>query len=238
MQTPTILQTNAAIVNQFLSIIQQQLGNGQTLKGRSILDCGAGGPIPPVAIFAEQGMDAHGIDINERQLTLSKEFCSKTGLKIHLQDADMRALPYEDEAFDYVYEHYSVCHLIAEDTKKTIDEFRRVLKPGGMALFGVISKDSWPQSVFGQRVDGTPVHHGLFSDEEANKLVEDWEIVLREKVVRILSKEAEALSESEWMTLHPEAPKTCSKDEWKRQYVQRTNYFTYVHSFYYLRKPE
>jgi len=194
--------------------------------------------VPPVAIFAEQGMMAHGIEIDERQLEFSKQFATENGMELDLRQGDMRSLPYGNDVFDYVYEHYSICHLTAADTLKTLTEFKRVLKPGGMALFGVISKDSWPQSMFGQRVDGTSVHHGMFSDEEINKLVEDWDIVLREKVVRILSKEAEALSESEWMTLHPEAPRTCSKDEWKGQYDQRTNYFTYVHSFYYLRKPE
>ena len=237
MKTPTILRTNAAIVYQFLSIIGHSLAEGETLAGRSILDCGAGGPVPPVTIFAEQGMMAHGIEIDERQLEFSKQFATENGMELNLRQGDMRSLPYGNDVFDYVYEHYSVCHLTAADTLKTLTEFKRALKPGGMALFGVISKDSWPQSVFGQRVDGTSVHHGLFSDEEANKLVEDWEIVLREKVVRILPKEAEALSESDWMALHPEAPRTCSKDEWKRQYIQRTNYFTYVHSFYYMRKP-
>ena len=222
---------------QFLSIIRHKLADGEMLRGRSILDCGAGGPVPPVAIFAEQGMKAYGVDNNERQLELSKQFCSERGIDIRLELADMRSLPYADETFDYVYEHYSACHLTAEDTKQTIAEFRRVLKPGGIALFGVISKESWPQSIFGQRVDGTPAHHGLFSDEEANALVEGWEVLLREKVVRVLTKEAEALSESDWMALHPEAPRACSEQEWHDCYPNRTDYFTYVHSFYYLRKP-
>ena len=237
MLTPTILRPNATTVYQFLSVIRHQLAEGETLVGRSILDCGAGGPVPPVAIFAEQGMAAHGIDNNERQLQLSKQFCSEHGIDIQLQLADMRSLPYEDESFDYVYEHYSVCHLTAEDTKQTIDEFRRVLKPGGIALFGVISKESWPQSIFGQRVDGTPVQHGLFSDDEANALIEGWSIILREKVVRILTKEAEALSEPDWMALHAEASTACSEEEWLTRYPHRTDYFTYVHSFYYLKKP-
>ena len=237
MQTPTILQTNATTVYQFLSIIRYALEEGETLEGRKILDCGAGGPVPPVAIFSEQGMEAYGIDNNERQLELSKQFCSSTGIDIQLELADMRELPFGDESFDYVYEHYSVCHLTAEDTKQTIDEFKRVLKPGGMALFGVISRESWPQSIFGQRVDGTPVHHGLFSDEEADVLLEGWNVILREKVVRILTKDAEALSESDWMALRSEAPRQCSEEEWMARYPRRTDYFTYVHSFYYLEKP-
>jgi len=237
MQTPTILQTNATTVYQFLSIIRYALKKGETLKERKVLDCGAGGPVPPVAIFSEQGMEAYGIDNNERQLDLSRQFCSDSGIDIQLKLADMRELPFGDESFDYVYEHYSVCHLTAEDTKQTIDEFKRVLKPGGMALFGVISRESWPQSIFGKRVDGTPVHHGLFSDEEADELLAGWDVMLREKVVRILTKEAEALSESDWMALRSEAPRPCSEEAWKDLYPRRTDYFTYVHSFYYLKKP-
>lgn len=238
MKSPTVLRTNAAIVNQFLSIIRYSLEEGETLAGRSILDCGAGGPVPPVAIFAEQGMEAHGIEIDKRQLEHAREFARTHDLNLDLKLGDMRSWPYDDERFDYVYEHYSICHLTADETKATLDEFRRVLKPGGKALFGVISKDSWPQSIFGQRADGTSVHHGMFSDAEANQLVEDWEILLREKVVRILTQEAAALSESEWMELHAEAPRACSAATWKDCYAHRTDYFTYVHSFYYLRKPQ
>ena len=237
MIPPTILQPNATTVYQFLSFIRYRLAEGESLAGRSILDCGAAGPVPPVAIFAEQGMVAHGIDISKPHLDLSKQFCSDTGIDIRLQLADMRQLPFDNESFDYVYEHYSVCHLTADDTKRTLDEFHRVLKPGGYALFGVISKESWPPSIFARRVDGTPVHHGMFTDGEANALVEGWDILLREKVVRVLFNESLALSESEWMALHPEAPNPCSETEWRAQYPQRKDFFTYVHSFYYLRKP-
>lgn len=238
MQTPTILQTNAIPVYQFLSIIRYALKTGETLRGRSILDCGAGGPVPPVTIFAEQGMVAHGIEINERQLDLSLQFASKHGFELDMRLGDMRCLPYEKDTFDYIYEHYSLCHLTAEDTRKSLAEFERVLKPGGLALFGVISKESWPQSIFGQRVDGSPVQHGLFCDKEANKLVEGWDILLREKVVRILTRDAEAFSETDWMKLRSEAPRAYSEEEWRDLYAQRTDFFTYVHSFYYLKKPE
>ena len=51
---PTILRTNAPAVYQFLCILNASLESGENLRGKKILDCGAGGPVPPLAIFAEQ----------------------------------------------------------------------------------------------------------------------------------------------------------------------------------------
>lgn len=36
-------------------------------------------------------------------------------------------MPFEAETFDYVYEHYSMCHLSKKDTALAIDEMYRVL---------------------------------------------------------------------------------------------------------------
>jgi len=242
---PIVLRTNATAVYRFLSLIHQELDEGDTLEGKSILDCGAGGPIPPVAIFAEQGMDAHGIDISERQIELSRAFCAETGLVVSLRRADMRALPHEDEAFDYVYEHYSMCHLDADDTARALAEMRRVLKPGGTAFIGLISADSWPLSSYGSErkpgeywvvEDGEERFHAMFTDRQGDGLVADWEIAQKEKAVLILREQGLNVTEDGWRALHPEARDTCSETEWMARYQERADYFTYVHVYYMLRK--
>ena len=241
---PTILRTNATAVYRFLGLIHTRLEEGETLRGRRILDCGAGGRVPPSAIFAEQGMEAVGIDISESQLEHARAFVEQTDLHIGLQKADMRRLPFADASFDYVYEHYSMCHLNVEDTTRTIAEMRRVLVPGGLAFLGVISSESWPLSSFGEErnpgeywmtENGAEVFHCLFSDAKSDRLISDWDVVSKEKAV--LHVGGDSVSEADWAKLHEEAPVPCSPEDWAAQYDRRTNYYRYVHTYYYLRKP-
>lgn len=48
---------------------------------------------------------------------------------------------YDNATFDYVYEHFSLCHLDPAGTAQALSEMRRVLKPSGLAFFGVMSTE-------------------------------------------------------------------------------------------------
>ncbi len=87
-----------------------------------------------------------------------------------------------------------MCHLSKQDTAIAVGEMRRVLKPNGLCFLGVISTDCWPKSLFGEErepgeywgeEDGkSNVLHSMFTDQEANELVSEWEVVSKEKQVR------------------------------------------------------
>ena len=47
---PTVLRMNATPVYRFLCPIVSRLSDGETVRGRSILDCGCGGAVPLLAI--------------------------------------------------------------------------------------------------------------------------------------------------------------------------------------------
>lgn len=189
----TILRTNAIPVYGFLSFIHAQnpLEEGQP-RGK-ILDCGAGGPIPPLALFAQHGFDAWGMDVSKEQLDKARRFCSQNGLDIHLQNGDMRQIPFKDETFDYVYEHYAMCHLSKQDTARAIHEMRRVLKKEGLCFLGVISMDCQPRTGFGEekapgefwgQEGGVDTLHSMFTVEEIEELLSDWEVLSKEKRIQ------------------------------------------------------
>ena len=52
---------------------------------KTVLDCGAGGPRPPLAIFQEHGFITNGIEISERSLQSAKKLlrgtAGESGLK-------------------------------------------------------------------------------------------------------------------------------------------------------------
>jgi len=241
---PVILRTNATAVYRFLCILNSSLDEGETLQRKKILDCGAGGPIPPLALFAEQGMDAVGIDICEEQLAKASAFAQQMNLSIRLRSGDMRQIPYEDATFDYVYEHYSMCHLSKADTAAAIEEMRRVLQPGGIAFLGVISQDCWPLLSFGEErasgercviEEGEERCHTLFTDAESDDLVSSWDVASKEKSISYVG--GEGLSKDEWKALYSESPTNCSLKAWMARYSERFNICRYVHVYYYLKKP-
>ncbi|MGD9002247.1 MAG: class I SAM-dependent methyltransferase [Anaerolineae bacterium] len=241
-----VLRTNAIPVYGFLSLITANRGEGTAPTGRRILDCGAGGPVPPLALFHQHGFEGWGIDTSQEQLDRASQFCQEHDIDLHLRKGDMRRIPFEDESFDYVYEHYSMCHLSKLDTALAVGEMDRVLKRGGLCFLGVISADTWPKSLFGKETapgeyqgeEGgeDAVVHSMFTDQEADELVSGWEVVSKKKHLRYLWETAEEVSLEAWMDLYDEAKDSCSREDWQAAYESRRNAFRYAHLYYCLRK--
>jgi SAM-dependent methyltransferase len=80
-----------------------------------VLNCAAGGRVPPLGLFYENGFDTWGIDLSEEALGRARIFETANGMQFHLQKGDMRQLPFLDQTFDLVYEFYSLVHLSHAD---------------------------------------------------------------------------------------------------------------------------
>jgi ubiquinone/menaquinone biosynthesis C-methylase UbiE len=243
--TNTILRPNAAPLYAFLSLIHAKNAHEEHGHPLKILDCGAGGPVPPLALFYEHGFETWGIDLSDEQLERARRFCEKNQMQIKLQNGDMRQIPFEDESFDCVYEHYSMCHLSKQETAKAINEMYRVTKKQGLCFLGVISMDSWPKSIFGVEQEpgefwneeGNDKSHSLFTNQEADQLVSDWEVLKKEKNVIYLHDQAERTSLDTWMEMYAGMETEYTEDIWRDRYDQRKNQFNYSHIYYFLRKP-
>ena len=241
-----VLRTNAIPVYGFLSAIVARQSREGASPGGKVLDCGAGGPVPPLALFHQHGFEAWGIDTSEEQLDRARQFCQEQGIELHLRSGDMRRIPFEDETFDYVYEHYSMCHLSKQDTAQAVSEMVRVLRPGGLCLLGVISLDCWPKSFFGEEREPGEywmeegghglTRHSMFTDAEADELVSAFDILSKEKHATYLRETAGETSLEGWMELYQEGD-GYSPEEWRARYGDRRNAFQYAHLFYILRKP-
>jgi ubiquinone/menaquinone biosynthesis C-methylase UbiE len=241
---PIVLRPNAVPVYGFLSHIQATREDPGVQAGKKVLDCGAGGPVPPLAVFHQQGFAAWGIDLSREQLAKAKAFCGQHGMGLHLHQGDMRHIPFRDAAFDYVYEHYSMCHLSKVETAQTVQEMHRVLKPGGLCLVGVISEETWPtlgresdSGEFWIEEDGERVLHSVFTDEEAERLLDGWQIVQKETRIQESRERLASLSPQDWMQRYGTFYPACSAEEWQALYDQRTSLCRYVHIYYLLRKP-
>lgn len=94
-----------------------------------ILDAGCGQGAPVLARLCEAAT-AVGLDFSREQLRLAAEN-APGGL---LVQGDMTGLPFGDDAFDAVTAYHSLIHVPFEDHRTVLDEFARVLRPGGRVL--------------------------------------------------------------------------------------------------------
>jgi ubiquinone/menaquinone biosynthesis C-methylase UbiE len=98
-----------------------------------MLDFGSG-PGENALRFAKIGYYVEGFDISETNIALSKEFAAKNGManKVQFQVSAAEKLPFTNDCFDFIA-GIDILHHV--DIKLAVNECKRVLKPGGIAVF-------------------------------------------------------------------------------------------------------
>jgi SAM-dependent methyltransferase len=105
---------------------------------RRVLDLGCGNG-SNARFFAQQGYEAHGIDIASAAIELGRAWFASEGLPGDLRVGSCMELPYENAHFDAVVSHGVLDHLTPDDGLKTMAEVRRVLKPGGLCFLTLVA---------------------------------------------------------------------------------------------------
>ena len=109
-------------------------------RGRTVLEVGCGAAVD-LARFAKGGAQATGVDLSGSAIELARANFEQQGLQGHFEVADSEHLPFPDNSFDLVYAHGVVQY--TANPQRLVDECRRVLKPGGEAVFQVYNRISW-----------------------------------------------------------------------------------------------
>ncbi len=123
-------------------------------RGKKVLDVGCGAGTDLVR-FAKGGALVTGVDLSSSAIALAKQNVAQQGLTADLREADGEHLPFDDNAFDVVFAH-GVVQYTAHD-QALVDECRRVLKPGGTAVFQVYNRVSWLNAL--SKVMKVPLEH-------------------------------------------------------------------------------
>jgi SAM-dependent methyltransferase len=123
-------------------------------RGKTVLDvgCGAG---TDLARFARGGAIVSGVDLAASAIALARQNFAQQGLTADLREGDGEKLPFGDDSFDVVFAHGVVQYTTHDRT--LIDECRRVLKPGGTAVFQVYNRVSWLNGL--SKVMKVPLEH-------------------------------------------------------------------------------
>jgi SAM-dependent methyltransferase len=109
-------------------------------RGRTVLEVGCGAGVD-LARFAKGGAIVTGVDLTASAIDLAKANFAQQNLSGEFFVADGEKLPFPDDSFDLVFAHGVVQY--AADPAKLVSECRRVLKPGGEAIFQVYNRISW-----------------------------------------------------------------------------------------------
>jgi cation diffusion facilitator CzcD-associated flavoprotein CzcO/ubiquinone/menaquinone biosynthesis C-methylase UbiE len=99
-----------------------------------VLDCGVGTGALSAALgrALPTGLDLYGIDLSARMLERARVNLNAQGLDVALRQADMRALPFRDGAFDVVMSAHALEH--AARPAAALAEMVRVLAHGGLLV--------------------------------------------------------------------------------------------------------
>ena len=152
-----------------------RLVNFDGYAGRHVLEvgCGAG---TDLARFAKGGAIVSGVDLSSSAIALAKTNFEHQQLQADLREADGERLPFPDDAFDLVYAHGVVQY--TPHPARLVDECRRVLKPGGEAIFQVYNRISWLNAL--SKVMKVPLEHEdapvlrKYSGAEFRQLLKDF----------------------------------------------------------------
>jgi ubiquinone/menaquinone biosynthesis C-methylase UbiE len=128
-------------------------------RGKKVLDVGCGAGVDLVR-FARAGAAVTGVDIAPAAIDLARRNFEIQRLDAELVVADGESLPFPDAQYDLVFAHGVVQYTTSP--RALVHECRRVLKPGGQAIFQVYNRISWLNALsrlmkVGLEHEGAPV---------------------------------------------------------------------------------
>lgn len=123
------------------------------------------------AQWAKRGMEVTAIDLTEPAVDCTRLRLQLCGLSGDILLCNAESLDFADNTFDVVYS-FGVLHH-SPNTRATIDEVRRVLKPGGLAVIMLYHRHSLNYVVHrllsypfdGSKKDPCPVEYTYSRDE-------------------------------------------------------------------------
>jgi SAM-dependent methyltransferase len=101
------------------------------LAGRRVLDYGCGHGMAAV-VLARRGAAVTAFDLSPGYLAEAQRRAAANGVSVAFVQADGERLPFADASFDRVWGNAILHHL---DLRAAAHELRRVLAPGGLAVF-------------------------------------------------------------------------------------------------------
>lgn len=111
------------------------------VRGARVLELGAGAA-QGSRWLTTAGAQAVASDVSRGMLAAAARLDARTGIRTPLVQADARALPFPDAAFDVVFTAFGALPFVP-DAQRVHREVARVLRPGGRWVFSVTHPVRW-----------------------------------------------------------------------------------------------
>lgn len=114
-------------------------------SGSSAIDvaCGTCDWTISLAEATKSDINVVGLDFSQRMLDIGREKLDQLGLEgVKLIHGSALEIPYADNTFDYATIGFALRNV--PDLRKTLNEMKRVVKPGGKVVSLELSKPTWP----------------------------------------------------------------------------------------------
>ena len=157
---------------------------------KEVLDCGAGGDRPPLSLFYRYGYKTYGIEINANSLAEAGRFCRENNMQLNVVEGDMRAIPFGDASFSFVYSYNAIFFMTKPDIAIAMGEIERVLRHRGVCYVNFTSVDDPDNRPFCETAPARQLlkseRFAKYEDDEADTYLRRMEILRKEK--RVIDK--------------------------------------------------
>ena len=114
----------------------------KNLNFSNFLDLGCG--LGRNSIYmASHGFDVTSVDLSDYGINYLNEWSKKENLTIKTYISNMLTLPFTDNSFDCIMAYNVIYHTDTNGFIATLNEVKRILKPGGELFITLISKNTY-----------------------------------------------------------------------------------------------
>lgn len=139
-----------------------------SLKGIKILDVGCGNG-KDCKYISQKGFDINGIDLSVGMLSIAKEKVPNGKFEV----MDMTDITYPDDSYDGIISNCSLFHIPTEELPKTLESFRRILKPNGKLLL-ILQEGNGETMVEEPYRPGVHIYMNYFSTSQIQELLQQY----------------------------------------------------------------
>ena len=146
-------------------------------EGARILDAGCGAGVP-VAKILSSFFDVTGVDFAQTQIEMARRLVPNAKFICH----DIVDLSLPDDSFDAVCSYYAIIHIPRQEHPQLLQNFYRMLKPGGLALLCLGANDI--EHDIEEDYHGSPMYWSHFDAETNLRLIGEagFEIILSKAI--------------------------------------------------------
>lgn len=159
--------------HHFNHFAERLIFHAPAFPGAQVLDIATGRGALLQHLIPQVGKEGKiiGIDISPEMIAQTRLFFQRENVELHCMDAEH--LPFSEHAFDRIYCGFGL--MFFPNLKKTLQEWKRVLKPGGKIAVSTFGSSGWTRQIMAEKlrhlgINPQVVLHPLQTEESLRAL--------------------------------------------------------------------